>query len=337
MRKLVSIRKIDDVQAISGADDVVKVRIGGWWCVTSKNYNLKPKDLCYFFEIDCLIPVEDRFSFLAKNCAILETNVGGSVYKGYRLRTKSFRGVTSQGLVLPLSFALFEIKLSEGDDLTSLFRVVKYERILTEGMGKDIVGDFPGYMPKTEEERIQNLIEYLDKYRGLMFYGSEKIDGCSSTFSRYENEFDVYQKTVQLRRLSNNPYWAIAKKYKLSEKISNNFAVQAEIVGPGIDNALELSELDAFVFSVFDIQKAQYLSLEDMLKFSSEIGMKTVPIIYPEIILNHTCDQLLVMANRKSALNPKKSAEGLVFRMKSTIEKVSFKVISNHYLEKNKN
>lgn len=333
MRKLVSVRRIDDVQPIEGADRIEKVRIGGWWCVVSKAINFKPGDFCCYFEIDSMIPLEDRFSFLASICAIAETKVNGIIYKGYRLRTKTFKGVTSQGLVLPVNCV--DRTVYEGDDLTSLFGVVKYERILSEGMDKDIVGDFPGYMPKTEEERIQNLIEYLDKFRGLLFYGTEKLDDCSSTFSRYENEFDVYQKTVQLRRLSNNPYWDIAKKYKLSEKMPNNFAIQAEIIGPGIDNALGLAELDAFVFSVFDIQNAQYLSLEDMSKFSYEIGMKTVPIIYPEIILNHTCDQLLAMASRKSALNPKKNAEGLVFRLKSTFEKVSFKVISNHYLEKN--
>lgn len=335
MRKLVSVRKIDEVQPIEKADRVEKVRLGGWWCVVSKDYHFKAGDLCYYYEVDSLIPLKSCYLFLEINCAKEITLINGTLYEGYRLRTKTFRGVTSQGLVLPLSY-FPEIQTTEGQDVTDLLGVVKYERILSDSMDKDIIGDFPGYLSKTDEERIQNLIEYLDKYRDRKFYVSEKLDGCSSSFCKYENEFDVYQKTVQLKRFSDNPYWAIAKKYNLAEKIPNNFAVQAEAIGPGIDNALGLPAIDGFVFSVFDIQKAQYLGLEDMIKFSDEIGMKTVPIIYPEFVLDHTCDQLLVLANRKSVLNPKKDAEGLVFRLKTTTEKVSFKVISNLYLEKNK-
>jgi hypothetical protein len=104
------------------------------------------------------------------------------------------------------------------------------------------------------------------------------------------------------------------------------------VIGPGVDNALGLPELDGFVFSVFDIQKSQYLNFKDMLSFICDLGLKMVPVVYPEFVLNHTCDELLQLANRKSFLNPNKNAEGLVFRLKDSNEKVSFKVISNIYL-----
>lgn len=335
MRKLVSIRKIEDVQPIEKAILIEKVRIGGWWSVVTKDYHFKPGDLCCFFEIDSLLPIREPYLFLEGNCAKESTQIEGITYEGYRLRTKTLRGITSQGLALPLSH-FPGIPEEEGKDVTEFLGVVKYERILTKGMDKDIVGDFPGYLSKTDEERIQNLLEYLDKYRREKFYGSEKIDGCSSTFCKYDNIFDVYQKAVRLKAFSNNPYWDIARKYNLSEKLPNNFAIQAEAVGPGIDNALELPELDGYIFSVFDVLKAQYLGLDDMILFAKDLGMKTVPILFYEFVLDHTCEDLLKLADRKSILNPKKNAEGIVFRLKSTVEKVSFKVISNKYLGKEK-
>lgn len=331
MRKLVSIRKIEDVQPIEKADLLEKIRIGGWWCVVSKDYKFKPGDLCCYYEIDSLIPIREPYLFLDKNCAKAQTIIDGVTYEGYRLRTKAFRGVTSQGLAMPLS-DFPGIAEEEGVDVTDFLGVVKYERILVAGMDKDIVGDFPGYLQKTDEERIQNLTEFLDKYRGRVFYETEKLDGCSITLSKYENEFDVYQKTVRLKRYSDNPYWEVALKYNVPERLPNNYAIQAEVIGPGVDNALELPELDCYVFSVFDIRKSQYLSFTEMILFLSGIKMKMVPVVHPEFILNHTCDELLALADRKSDLNPKKNAEGVVFRLKDSIEKVSFKVISNRYL-----
>jgi len=330
MRKLASIRIVDDVSPIAKADFIERVRLGGWRCVVKKG-EFKSGDKCVYFEIDSLLPIKEPFLFLEKTCAKTRSVYDGQEVEGLRLRTMTFRGQVSQGLALPLS--MFPgITDVVGEDVTKTLGVAKYELILSEDMAKDIAGGFPGYISKSDEERIQNVTSILNEYRGCVFYESEKVDGTSSTFAKYDNEFDAYQKAVRLKKNSDNVYWKIAQKYNLLEKLTNNFAIQAEIVGPGVEGKLGLKETECFVFGVFDIDKSMFLSLEDMLYFLKDIGMKTVPIIDDNFILNHTCDELLKLAERKSLINPKVNAEGLVFRLRGPVEKISFKVISNRYL-----
>jgi len=331
MRKLASIRIIEDVNPIAKVDFIERVRIGGWRCVVKKG-EFKIGDKCVYFEIDSLLPIREPFLFLEKTCAKAKCIYEGQEVEGLRLRTMTFRGQVSQGLALPLS--MFPgITDTVGEDVTKTLNVAKYELILTKDMADDIAGCFPGYISKTDEERIQNLTSILDEYRGRVFYESEKVDGTSSTFAKYDNEFDAYQKAVRLKRNSDNVYWKIVRKYNLLEKLPNNFAIQGEVVGPGVEGKLGLSDTECFVFGVFDINTAMLLGLDDMCHFVKDLGMKTVPIIDENFILNHTCDQLLELVERKSLINPKINAEGAVFRLRDSIEKISFKVISNKYEE----
>jgi hypothetical protein len=71
-----------------------------------------------------------------------------------------------------------------------------------------------------------------------------------------------------------------------------------------------------------------------MKLFVKELGMKTVPIIDENFILNHTCDELLKIADAPSLLNPDALQEGIVFRLYDSLEKITFKAISNEYLLK---
>jgi RNA ligase (TIGR02306 family) len=336
MRKLVSIRVIDDVQPIPGADRIEKIRLGGWWCVVGKEYNFKPGDACIYHEIDSLLPIREPYLFLQKNCAVAQTLLeNGVIHEGLKLRTMSFRGMTSQGLALPLS-AFPGLSAAIGDDVTDLLGVVKYERIPTENdLSQDIAGNFPGNLRKTDLERIQNSLVLLDLYRGRSFWESEKLDGNSTTFAKYDKIFDTYQKTIRLKPYSENVFWMLAQKYGLPEKLPDNYAIQAETIGPGVDNKLGLGEVDCFVFRVYDIQKAVFLSLSEMQGFVNDLGMKMVPIISPNFILNHSWEELLEQANRKSLLNPKHNAEGIIFRLNDQ-EDICFKVVSNKYLDSEK-
>ena len=60
--------------------------------------------------------------------------------------------------------------------------------------------------------------------------------------------------------------------------------------------------------------------------------MKTVPVYATDFVLDHTLEQLLALAD--GPLNNGLPREGLVFRLKGSGRKISFKVISNAYLIK---
>jgi RNA ligase (TIGR02306 family) len=138
IRKLASIRKVKDVKPIEGADVIELILIDGWQCV-SKIGQLKKDDLCVYFEIDSFCPEKPEFEFLRKSS--FKTMADGST--GFRLKTIRLKEQLSQGLVLPLS----EVNLSdvnEGDDVTEILGIKKYEPPIPACLAGEVRGPVPG-------------------------------------------------------------------------------------------------------------------------------------------------------------------------------------------------
>jgi len=335
MRKLASVQVVEEVAPIEGADMIEKIRIKGWWVVTKKD-QFKVGDPCIYYEIDSLLPDIPQYSFLSKGNKIKKTILdNGVVVEGWRLKTVRLRGQVSQGLALPLSDFPFLPTTIVGTDLSADLQVYKFDPPLPASLAGEAKGLFPGYVPKTDEDRIQGMPEMLEKYRGQRFYRTSKIDGTSCTVLKYDNELNVCGRKLNYIESPNNTMWRLAIKYNLKEKLPNNFAIQSECAGEGIQkNRHVLKGIDLYAFYVFDIEKNQYLKLNDMIHFVKDLGMKTVPIIEDNFILNHTMDEILALANAPCPFNPNVPQEGTVFRLYDSTEKISFKAISNEYLLK---
>jgi RNA ligase (TIGR02306 family) len=335
MRKLASIQRIEEVLPIEGADAIEKIRIQGWWCVTQKG-NFKPQDLCLYFEVDSLLPNIPQFSFLSKGNTLKKSIIeDGKEVIGFRLKTIRLRGQISQGLALPL-FQFPEITDREiGTEVTKQIGVYRYEPPIPVHLAGEMKGLLPGIIPKTDEERVQNCLSLLNKYKGQRFYLTSKIDGTSSTFYKSDGIFGACGHSLEFIENDKNIFWKLANRYNLKEKLPDGYAIQAETAGEGIQsNRIKLKGVDLYVFYVFDIKKQQYLKLDDMLSFVKGLGLKTVPILNDNFILNHTCDELLKMADIPSPLNPQLLQEGTVFRLYDSLEKISFKALSNEYILK---
>lgn len=189
-RKLTTLQKIKQILPIENADaiELIKFENVAWQCVAKKG-EFKIGDLAIYFEIDSLIPTTNPiFNFLAKGGTKTVTT-NGQTYTGYRLRTMKMRGVLSQGLALPL--ALFP-KIKTNSDFDTTLNIVKYERLI---LNKDeVLGDFHSQTPKTDEERIQNLVQDWAKWQDLEFTATEKVDGSSCTIVQ---ELDQQGKLVK--------------------------------------------------------------------------------------------------------------------------------------------
>lgn len=96
-RKLVSIQRVERVEPISNADQIVKARVMGWDVVVKKG-ELAAGDACVFFEIDSVLPDGAPWAEFMRP-------------RGFRVRTVRSRGVLSQGLALPV--AILEERRSE--------------------------------------------------------------------------------------------------------------------------------------------------------------------------------------------------------------------------------
>lgn len=325
MRKLVTIDKIVDIQPIPDADNIEMVRVRNWQCVTQKTNNFKVGDLCVYFEIDSLLPMEPRWEFLGKE-GTRKVEIEGVTHEGYRIRTMKFRGQIAQGLVMPFSFFEEELPTKIGIDITNLLKVVKWERPLFEGMGTmNPYGNFPYFLTKTDEERIQNIP--LSNLTGV-YDGFEKLDGTSSTYFNYDGRLGCCCKEWELKTDCDNIYTMILKKYKMADIIPYGIAIQGEIVGPGIQsNRQGFKDKEFRLFRVFDIKEQMYIDYHKEKLFPT---LQRVPWVC-QINTTHFTD---IAEYLKLATDLEKKQEGLVFYKYSPelpYGKNSFKVLNNNY------
>jgi RNA ligase (TIGR02306 family) len=334
-RKLVSIRTIDSVLEIEGADLIETAKIGAWNCVIKKN-EFKADDLGVYFEIDAFLPMKDsRFEFLNKDEIEFENEMG------VRVRTRKFKGKIAQGLVLPLS--LFpEIKNPQiGDDVTELLGIKKWEPEIPVQLQGLIVGLFPSFIRKTDQERAQNLVDEVKENQGNIFEATIKIDGSSMTVYKYNDRNGVCSRNLELKEADNNTYWVVTRKAKILETLellNKNYAIQGELMGEGIqDNREQIKGHEFFVFDIFDIENRKYLNPKERLEFidllrKNNCNIKHVPFFNPNspfIKLNGSVDELLELAIGPS-MNNEITREGIVWKREDG--EFSFKTISNEYL-----
>lgn len=226
---------VDETREIPGYDRVEHARVGGWWIIVAKADNIKPGDMCVYFEVDSKVPATDeRFAFLEK--------------RNYKVKTLKMCKVFSQGLLMPI--ALFpEIKTAEvHTDVTDLLGIKyavdednerkaakvnkdkKYQSmaarhaklfkkpffrwLMRREWGRKLLFAFFGkkkdnprgwpthfeYIHKTDEERCENMPWVLGYERPLIV--TEKLDGTSTTFilerkGRNKYEFYVLSRNVR--------------------------------------------------------------------------------------------------------------------------------------------
>ena len=341
-RKLATIRKIDSIEPIDGADRIVLANIGGWKVVTAKDNNFKPNDLCVYFEIDSWIPTKIS-PYLSKD----KTPRIYNGVSGERLNTIKLRGQISQGLIIPINQLneLNELEIIEGLDLTEILGILKWERVMPAHLAGFCEGNFPNYIQKTDQERCQNLKRELIEARdnGSVFEVTVKLDGSSMTIYNNYGKPGVCSRNLELKlEQTGNTFVDVAVDTKLLTNYSiPNYAFQGELIGPGIqDNVEGLIKPEFRVFDIYDIDNQNYLNSKDRLKAifdykeNYEIDLKHVPIEYEtwsipkewsdeEIIPN-----LLKLAEGKNSANNER--EGLVFKRNDG--KFSFKAISNKFL-----
>jgi RNA ligase (TIGR02306 family) len=335
MRKLASIQEIKEIVPIEGGDYIEKARVLGWQVIVKKG-QFKQGDPCIYYEVDSLLPNVPQYSFLAKGQTLKKSILeDGIIVEGYRLKTVKRLKQLSQGMALPLSdFPSIQETLI-GLNLTEKLGIYKFEQPLPACLDGEALGYMPGIIPKTDELRIQSLPEILEEYRGQRFYRTVKLDGSSCSCFKYENEFSVCGRTLNYLETGNNTLWALANRYKLKDNLPDGFCVQSECAGEGIQgNRHILKGQDLYIFYVYDIEKGQYLKLDDMVLFAKDLGMKTVPIMDDNFILDHTMDEIMAIADGPCPYNPSVLREGIVYRLYDSTEKITFKTISNEYLLK---
>ena len=330
MRKMATIRKIDALRPIEGADAIETAIVGGWTCVVKKG-EYTAGDLAVYCEIDSFIPTTIA-PFLTKPGQYAKTFEG---VEGERLRTVKLRGQLSQGLLLP--YAICGKICTEGEDVSELLGITKYEAPIPAELAGEVKGMFPSVIPKTDQERIQNLSAELEvwKTENLSWEVTEKLDGSSMTVYVIDGDVGVCSRNLDLKHNIDNSLWRAAYKHELPAKLANigrNIAVQGELIGNGIQgNKYQIRDQDFYVYDIYDIDAGRYFTPAERLAFVTEYKLNHCPVL-DTVVLTHSVDMLLSLAEGKAVLNPKQEREGLVFKCNE--KQVSFKAISNKFLLK---
>ena len=373
MRKLAHIERIDALEPIEGADRIEKAEILGWNCVVKKG-EFKVGDLCIYIEVDSILPDHPEFEFMRD--------------RKFRVKTIKLRKQISQGLALPYSIInLFQKppmkKYTIEDDVTDIIGIKKHDpqaakedhykplhpkkkmnpvisymsqfhwfRKVRYNLGFEKIKNFPHFIAKTDEERLQNIPHILNQWKDEFVYFTEKCDGSSATYAYYKDpdlnfigrwlnkhNFYVCSRNILLLRENKTEWWEIARKFDIKEKlksIGENIGIQGEIIGPGIQgNKYKLKELDFYVYNVVNLNTRKKYNIEEKLLFCEQHSLKHVPLLFSKetpLSVYKTVDSLINLSKGKSTL-AKIKREGIVVRCINDDHK-SFKCINPEFLLK---
>lgn len=341
-RKLATIRSIGQISPILGADKIELATVDGWNVVVGKDVGYKVGDLVIYCEIDSFLPIREEFEFLRKSS--YKKMVGK---EGFRLKTIKLRGQISQGLILPISVlnppnTNMYVTPFEGLDVTEILGIIKYEPPMPANLVGKVKGIFPSFIPKTNEERIQNLTKEYEKWKiqsKHQFYVTEKLDGSSSTFYIKNGVFGVCSRNLDLLETEENTFWKVARYLDLENKMKSldfNLALQGELIGESIQgNPYKLKGQSVRFFTGFNIDTYQRMGYNEFTEILTKLNLESVPLLNQDLdfTLPNTIDEMLKYAEGKSMLNNQTEREGVVVR--SLDGTISFKAVSNIFLLKN--
>jgi RNA ligase (TIGR02306 family) len=333
MRSLVTIQKVKAISEIADSDFLELAHVMGWQCVVKKGEFLAG-DLGVYYEVDSFLPLDERYEFL-RNTSYRDNADNG---QGFRIRTVKMRGQLSQGLLLPLAKYPELEGCGEGADVTEKLNVQKWYIPETAAAGGMIIGERPYGIPASDEIRIQSALELIDQLKGKPYYITTKMDGTSGIVYFIDGKIGCCSRNKEIKDEEAALYWMPVYTYGLKEKLTQlgrNLVLTGEICGPGIQkNKLRLPGLEWYVFDVKDWDSQKYLPYNEACKVCASLGLPFVPLEERGEHFDYSLEQLLEKAKGKYASGLDK--EGIVVRDALSPKAVSFKVLNNDALLKEK-
>lgn len=268
--KLAVIGVVFATNPIAGADRIHQATVdcadaGVWSGVVGKDILVGAKVLVFLQ--DAILPQWQRWSFMEKH--------------KWRVRMARFKGVPSECVIVPAEG--HEAQLEPGTDLTESVGVIKHEKPIPAAIAGDVRGSFPSFIPKTDEENFQRIRDLETLMAGWDWVATLKYDGTSCTVWNDEEGMHVCSRNLELKEFSEsgkgNVYWQAARKYGL-ERIPPGFALQFEVIGPGIQgNPLGLDELTIAVFTLHNIGDGERCHFGTLVHLCHQLELPMAEIV----------------------------------------------------------
>ena len=343
------------VEPHPNADRLELARVGDFRCVIGKG-NFADGDFAAYIPEAAIVP-DDVIAEMG-----LEGRLAGK--KNNRVKAVKLRGVLSQGLVYPIDGQRILdnpecLPLVEGDDVTDVLGLVKYEPPIPVHMS----GQVENYVGKTLKYDIENIKKYPDIFEeGEPVVFTEKLHGTWCAISRHDEDgLRVTSKGLSARGLvfkmnvENKKNLYVHMLYMaldcgdlvdLMEDIRQKYhpvdgrvTIVGEVFGLGVQDlhygttGPEFRVCDIWVAGRDD-SHPRYLDTKSVLKHLERVGMEYVPVLYEgpfskEALEEHTSGD--------TALGGGNIRKGIVIRPKrerrhDEIGRVILKSVSDAYL-----
>jgi RNA ligase (TIGR02306 family) len=266
MAGMVFVGKVIGLDKIEGADLICCATVvcgpGGKWRGVVRKAEFDIGTMCDVFLPDALIPenLHNEFAFLESSRFIV--------------KMRRFKGSPSEVVILRQQ-SQGEI----GDDVSHYYGVTKYEKPVPANLAGYAAGNFPPFIPKTDEPNWQTCSQMIGKWTEPVIV-TLKCDGSSTTAFKLNGELRVCSRNLELQHAKQNGYWAMAIKHGLEEKLPEGIALQWETCGPGIQkNPMGLSEISAFAFGAYNITERRYCTFEEFTTLCTQMDFPTAPLI----------------------------------------------------------
>ena len=394
-RELCYIVNINGIEPIVGSDNCEAAIVGGWKIMTRKG-TFHVGDMAVYFEIDSKLPETEPFEFMAKYKYRVKTQkfIKGSVLSQGLIMTPVELGLkdVKEGdfLTDKLGVTYYEaednIRKADNKKLAELkadkfmekwvkehkflskfsfIREWRRKKFLKKYFAKQKkTGDWPFWVTKTDEERVQNLPAlFIDNHK--QYWVTEKIDGTSTTFTMAQAPkkkrhaivcsrnvvFNTPEKEKQnyYKDTDGNVYVEMFEKYDINKVLNHILdehpdyefiTIQGETYGGTIQKRKYCEDHRFAIFNYIYKKKGEAPvrlnpgQMYDRIKtinLDLDTNLETVPVLGQMTLEGYDCDMLLKYAEGVSEID-KLPREGLVFR--DMEGKESFKAVSNSFLEK---
>ena len=222
------------------------------------------------------------------------------------------------------------------------------------GKAKDKKSDWPAWVKKTDEERIENM-SWILKDKSNKWIATEKIDGTSTTFTLKRKTFlhpekfyicsrnVVFDKPNKKCFYATNVYTEMAEKYHIYDKMKQLMktqfkdcewiTIQGETYGPSVQKRdYHAPERGFMAFNFITSKDGRWNSVKMKQLLENKYEIPCVPILCEEMTLPDTIEELRAYVNSTPSMLDHEIKEGIVFRTTDGVQ--SFKCVSPEYLLK---
>lgn len=338
--------KIEKVQNHPNADALDVVTVLGDYPVIVKRDEYKVNDLAAYIPIDSIVPDIQTYYFLCpkeyekyeEDGEIKQRQIGpkyplGSVPEKYRIiKAKRIRDIYSQGMLVELPDPLpneypdtCHQVWQAGESVVEVLNLTKWEEpeednlpIMKTRSGNMASPPKGWAIPHYDIDGLRKYISCLNDNEEIVL--SEKVHGSNASFCHDGEKLWVKSRNFYKKMDSDDPWWDIAIRYDLENKLSKfpmkvffgelyglvkGFRYDCEIVSGKLDSKIRF-------FDIWDVNTGRYLDYEPFLEMVAAAGLEAMPELYRGAWLGK--ELMYPYAEGLTTLGGKHIREGFVLR-----------------------